>query len=63
MELKKIFKALALEEGSPLLRRAVAENIEDFSKVVDKKIIRNEFYDIWNSLISDTFDIIKIKAL
>lgn len=52
-----------MEEGSPLLRRAVAENIEDFSKVVDKKIIRNEFYDIWNSLISDTFDIIKIKAL
>ena len=30
---------------------------------MDKKIIRGEFYEIWNSLINDTFDIIKIKAL
>jgi hypothetical protein len=52
-----------LEDGSPLVRRAVAENIEDFTKVVDKKIIRGDFYDIWNSLINDTFDIIRIKAL
>ncbi len=46
-----------------MIRRAIAENIEDFAKGVDKKIIRGDFYDIWNSLISDTFDIIKIKAL
>lgn len=31
--------------------------------MVEKKVIRGEFYEIWNSLISDTFDIIKIKAL
>ena len=62
-EMRKIFKQLALEEASPLLRRAVAENIEDFAKVVDKKIIRGDFYEIWNSLIGDTFDIIRIKAM
>lgn len=43
-EMRKIFKKLALEEASPLLRRAVAENIEDFTKVVDKKIVRGDFY-------------------
>ena len=37
--------------------------MEDFAGVVDKKIIRGDFFDIWNSLINDTFDIIKIKAL
>lgn len=62
-ELRKIFKSLGLEEPSPLVRRAVAENIEEFARVVDKKIIRGDFYEIWNSLISDTFDIIRIKAL
>jgi len=31
--------------------------------VVEKKTIRGDFYDIWNSFINDTFDIIKIKAL
>ena len=62
-ELRKIFKGLALEEASPLLRRAVAANIEDFAEKVDKKIVRGDFYEIWNSLINDTFDIIKIKAL
>ena len=41
----------------------MAENIDEFSRVVDKKTIRGDFYDIWNSLINDTFDIIKIKAL
>ena len=62
-EFRNIFKSLALEEASPLLRRAVSENIEEFAKVVDKKIIRADFYEIWNSLINDTFDIIKIKAM
>ena len=62
-QLRKIFKSLALEEASPLLRRAVAQNVEAFANVVDKKIIRGDFYEIWNSLINDTFDIIKIKAL
>ncbi len=58
-----MFKSFALEDNSPLVRRAVAENIESFANVVDKKIIRGEFYEIWQSLIVDTFDIIKIKAL
>jgi len=62
-ELRKIYKSLALEEASPLLRRSVAENVEAFAGVVEKKVIRGDFYDIWNSLINDTFDIIKIKAL
>jgi hypothetical protein len=30
---------------------------------VDKKIIRSDFFEIWQSLIVDGFDIIKIKAL
>jgi hypothetical protein len=58
-----LFKSFALEDNSPLVRRAVAENIETFANVVDKKIIRGDFYEIWQSLIVDTFDIIKIKAL
>lgn len=43
-ELRKIFKSLALEEASPLLRRAVAENVADFANVVSKNIIRGDFY-------------------
>lgn len=30
---------------------------------MDKKTIKGDFYDIWQSLIVDTFDIIRIKAL
>ena len=41
----------------------MAENIEEFAGVVDKKTIKGDFYDIWQSLIVDTFDIIRIKAL
>ena len=52
-----------MDEASPLLRRAVAENLEAMAGVVEKKTIRGDFYDIWNSFINDTFDIIKIKAL
>lgn len=44
IELRTIFKAFALEENSPLVRRAVAENIEAFVPVVDKKIIRSDFF-------------------
>ena len=54
---------MALEENSPLVRRALAENIESFSTFVDKKIIKSEFYDIWQFFIVDSIDIIKIKAL
>lgn len=62
-EFRALFKSFALEENSPLVRRAVAENVEAFANVVDKKIIRSDFYEIWQSLIVDTFDIIRIKAL
>ncbi len=31
--------------------------------MVDKKVIRGEFFEIWQSLITDTFDIIRIKAM
>lgn len=62
-EFRALFRSLALEEGSPLVRRAVAENVEAFANVVDKKVIRSDFYEIWQSLIVDTFDIIRIKAL
>ncbi len=62
-EFRALFKSFALEENSPLVRRAVAENIEAFANVVEKKVIRGDFYDIWQSLIVDTFDIIRIKAL
>lgn len=31
--------------------------------MVDKKIIRGDFFEIWQSFIVDTFDIIRIKAL
>ena len=41
----------------------MAENVEAFANVVDKKVIRGDFYEIWQSLIVDTFDIIRIKAL
>ena len=58
-----MFKSFALEDNSPLVRRAVAENIETFDNFVYKKIIRGDFYEIWQSLIVDTLDIIKIKAL
>lgn len=62
-EFRALFRSLGLEENSPLIRRAVAENIEEFAKVVEKTVIRGDFYDIWLSFILDTFDIIRIKAL
>jgi hypothetical protein len=43
-EFRALFKVFALEENSPLVRRAVAENIEAFANVVDKKIIRSDFF-------------------
>jgi len=33
---------LALEENSPLVRRAIAENIEPYSKVIPKNVVKTD---------------------
>lgn len=54
---------MALVENSPLVRRALAENIEAFKAVVSKNIVRSDLLEIWQSFITDPIDIIRIKAL
>jgi len=62
-ELRKIFKRLALQENSPLVRRALAENIEALKAVIPKTVVRSDLLEIWQSFITDPIDIIRIKAL
>ena len=62
-DLNAIFKRLALQEDSPLVRRALAENIEPYSRVVSKNVSKIDLLEIWQAFIVDKIDIIKIKAL
>lgn len=62
-ELQKIFKRLGVDENSPLVRRAVAENIEAYSKVAPKNIVKTDLLEIWQKFIVDKIDIVRIKAL
>ena len=63
VELQKIFKILGVKENSPLVRRAVAENIESYTRVVPKPVSKSDILEIWQKFIQDKIDIVKIKAL
>jgi len=54
---------LAIEENSPLVRRAIAENIESYSKAIPKSVVKSDLLEIWQKFIVDKIDIVKIKAL
>ena len=63
IELQKIFKRLGVDENSPLVRRAVAENIEEYTRVVPKDVSKTDVLEIWQKFIVDKIDIVRIKAL
>ena len=61
--MQKIFKRLGVDENSPLVRRAVAENLEAYTKVAPKNVIKTDALEIWQKFIVDKIDIVRIKAL
>ncbi|CAM6000248.1 unnamed protein product [Sphagnum balticum] len=65
LELKQFCKNSAEISAliNPLKILASLDQPPGFANVVDKKIIRSDFFEIWQSLIVDSFDIIRIKAL
>lgn len=62
-ELQKTFRRLGIDENSPLVRRAVAENIDAYTRVVPKNVSKSDVLEIWQRFIQDKIDIVKIKAL
>ena len=62
-ELQKTFRRLGVDENSPLVRRAVAENIDAYTRVVPKSVSKGDVLEIWQRFIQDKIDIVKIKAL
>ena len=46
-----------------MVRRAIAENIENYSRVVSKNISKIDLFEVWEAFIADKIDIIRIKAL
>ena len=46
-----------------MVRRAVAENLEAYTRVVPKNVSKSDVLEIWQKFIQDKIDIVKIKAL
>jgi len=63
IKINEIFKRLGLNDDSPLVRRALAENMEAYVRVVSKNITKIDLFEIWQSFIADKIDVVRIKAL
>lgn len=62
LELRQLFSELARDD-TPMVRRAVAANLSSFGSVIEKTLIKSELLPLWQLLIKDDIDSVKIKAI
>lgn len=62
LEIRQLFSELA-NDDTPMVRRATANNIAAMANVLEKEFIKLDLLPIWQLLMKDDIDSVKIKAI
>jgi len=62
LEIRQLFSELA-NDDTPMVRRATASNIAAMANVLEKDFIRSDLLPLWQLLMKDDIDSVKIKAI
>lgn len=62
LEIRQLFSELA-NDDTPMVRRATASNIASMANVLEKEFIKSDLLPLWQLLMKDDIDSVKIKAI
>lgn len=62
LEIRQLFSELA-NDDTPMVRRATASNIAEMASVIEKEFIKTDLLPLWQLLMKDDVDSVKIKAI
>jgi len=62
LEIRQLFSELA-NDDIPMVRRATASNIAAMANVFEKEFIKSDLLPLWQLLMKDDIDSVKIKAM
>ena len=61
-DLRALYKALC-EDDTPMVRRAAASKLEEFSKVIEEQYLGTEIIVLWSKLACDEQDSVRLLAI